>query len=70
MKSYNNNARKREHIPKVSRHWRPVISFQIDNERLRESLSDPDKFSAFIGDILEEVNAEMTYRCDRYFNNY
>ena len=37
MKRYNNNARKRRHVPKVSRYWKPVISLRIPDADLEKA---------------------------------
>lgn len=70
MKRYNNNARKRQHVPKVSRHWKPVIRLRIPDAELMEALESADSLNGMVDRITQEVYSAMEYLTDRYFNDY
>lgn len=70
MKRYNNNARKRQHVPKVSRHWKPIVTLKATDEELREAFKSPDSFNRLVSRMTQDVYSAMEYLTDRYFNDY
>lgn len=67
MKRYNNNARKRRHVPKVSRYWKPVISLRIPDADLEEAFESADSLNGMVNRITADFYDRMEAEFERYY---
>lgn len=67
MKRYNNNARKRWHVPKVSRYWKLDISLRVTDEELMEAFDSPESFNALVSRMTADVYDRMEAEYERYY---
>lgn len=67
MKRYNNNARKRRHVPKVSRYWKPIVSLRVTDEELTEAFESTESFNGMISRITADLYDRMEAEFERYY---
>lgn len=60
MKILSNNARKRKHMVKVTRHWKVFIPIKFKNEDLYKAFSNADEINKLINYIHKDINSQLS----------
>lgn len=55
-----NNARKRKHMVKMSRHWKVVLPVKVSNEVLHRAFGSVDGLNKLINYINEDLRSQLS----------
>ena len=55
-----NNARKRKHMVKITRHWKVVLPVKVSNEVLHRAFGSVDGLNKLINYITEDIRAQLS----------
>lgn len=55
-----NNARKRKHMVKFTRHWKIFIPIKFKNEDLYKAFGSVDEINKLINYIHEDINSQLS----------
>lgn len=55
-----NNARKRKHMVKMSRHWKVVLPVKVSNEVLHRAFGSVDELNKLIDYIYEDLRSQLS----------
>ena len=55
-----NNARKRKHMVKMSRHWKVVLPVKVSNEVLHRAFGSVDELNKLIDYINEDLRSQLS----------
>lgn len=55
-----NNARKRKHMVKISRHWKVVLPVKVSNEVLHRAFGSVDELNKLIDYIHKDLESQLS----------
>lgn len=55
-----NNALKRKHLPKKSRHWKCIIDLNLSDDELKYAMTDVKELSNLVNKIMNRVIDKYT----------
>ncbi len=55
-----NNARKRKHMVKMSRHWKVVLPVKVSNEVLHRAFGSVDELNKLIDKIHKDLESQLS----------
>ena len=55
-----NNARKRKHLVKFTRHWKFTVKVKVTNDQLRNAFKSPEDVNELVNYIMHDFNDQMS----------